>query len=102
MSHTIYIYGTEVHDDYQAISYRRTEAAAWESAGDGGQGYPWVSLAITCIEDCRGNELYERMYTTAGDRIIAAQIARALIRKRRERNAYKAPTLATLWPPTGA
>ncbi len=35
------------------------------------------------------------------DRMIAANIARALIRKRLTRNAYKAPTLANLWP-TGA
>ena len=35
------------------------------------------------------------------ERIIAAQIARALIAKRLAKDAYKAPTLATLWP-TGA
>ena len=38
----------------------------------------------------------------ARERAIAKNIALAVRRKRLARSAYKAPTLATLWPPTGA
>ena len=98
MSMTIYIYGTEVHDNYQAISYARTEQAAWEEAEDIGYGSGWISQPIACIDDCKGDAVYERIYRFAEEQLIADQIVEALARKHRARDAYKAPSLADLWP----
>jgi hypothetical protein len=98
MSYTIYIYGREVHDDYQAISYEMTEAAAWASAEDCGYGNGWISRAITCIADCKGDERREFIYNAAVNHVIETQIAEAIRVKRVKRNRYVAPTLAGVWP----
>ena len=93
-------YGEESHDEYYSYGMVRVRDEAQLQIFLNDQGFYAWSKPCTADEyvDASGYDFEAAVH----EAMIAKNIAAALRRKRLARNAYKAPSLADLWPPTGA
>jgi len=92
-----YEYGRESHDTYTTIGVVmvKDEDQLKRFINEHNDDRMWWAPATDLDQyDCAPIDYV----TYEHNRIIAAQIARALIAKRLAKSAYKAPTLADRWP----